>query len=711
MTDMRVTGAVRYSQDVEMEGMLYAHLLRSPVAHARVLRVDVSAVPEGAVVLLPENVRDLGRYGPQIKDQEALPQERVRYAGDVVATVAGETAEAADEPGGLIDVEDEELPAVFHEGEAAAEGAPLVHKTINISKNDAAYFGIRPQQGTNTCHLFRLRHGDVEVGFEEADVVVEETYHTAGATHAPMEPHAAVARWDGDQLEVTTGTQTPFNMRMDLAGLFGIEEEKVRIISPPMGGSFGAKTFVRTEAIAACLARKAERPVKVVLGRDEMWMTLNRHPATVRVKVGARSDGTLVASETECWANTGAYADCGPGVAQKMGFAAPGPYRIANVRVDSRAVYTNLPPNGAFRGYGQMQSTWARERTMDLLADKLEMDPLELRMKNLLKDGDRYCTGETMHDVHFGALLQKAADAVNWTEGRKNKGLCVMLKGMQTPSRASIAVEDNGDGTYTDRCATTEMGQGAKMAMRMMAAELLDVGVEKVSCPDPDTDVVPYDTRTTSSRSTHMMGRALKVAVADLKENGERGYGEVVDEGGLDPDTGQGVASSHWHQGAAAAEVEVDEETGRFRVMKLHAPIYAGRVINRPAAELQNEGSMIMGLGTTLFESNEFAEGQITNANLSDYNVPAMDDMPNTLSHELVEREGGEVQGLGETALPPVPPAIGNALYSRGIHVTELPISAERVLDAVYARDGSGDAWAKASSEPISADGRNAHAG
>src|ERR671921_418348 len=546
MTDPRVTGAVRYSQDVAMEGMIHARLLRSPVAHARVVGVDASAVPEGIIVLLPEDVRDLGGYGPQIKDQEVFPQERVRYAGDVVAAVAAETADEAEIAVGLIDVEYEELPAVFDEVESASGEAPLVHETINISKNDAAYFGIRPQQGRNICHRFRLRHGNVEVGFVEADAVVEEIYHTAGATHAPMEPHAAVARWDGDRLEVTTGTQTPFNMRTDLAGLFGIDEEKVRIISPPMGGSFGAKTFVRTEAIVACLARKAKRPVKIVLERDEMWMTLNRHPATVRVKLGARSDGTLVANETECWANTGAYADCGPGVAQKMGFAAPGPYRIANVRVDSRAVYTNLPPNGAFRGYGQMQSTWARERTMDLLADKLGMDPLELRMKNLLKDGDKYCTGETMYDVHFERLLQ------------------------------------------------------------------------------------------------------------------------------------------------GAAEVEVDEETGRFRVMKLHAPIYAGRVINRPAAELQNEGSMIMGLGTALFESNEFAEGQITNANLSDYNVPAMDDMPATLSHELVEREGGEVQGLGETALPPVPPAIGNALYSGGIHVTELPISAERVLAAVDARDGRG---------------------
>jgi CO/xanthine dehydrogenase Mo-binding subunit len=697
---------MRYSQDVHAEGMLHARLVRSPLAHARIVSIDASAVPENVVVLKPEDVADLGRYGPQIKDQEALPQQRVLYAGDVVCAVAAETPNEAEEAVNLVDIEYEELPAVFEEIQAAAEDAPLVHERIHVSENDAAYFGIRPQQGTNTCHLFRIRHGDVDRGFGEADTVVEETYRTAGATHAPMEPHATLARWDGERLIVETGTQTPFNMRMDLAGLFGIDEERVRVVSPRMGGSFGAKTFVRTEAIAACLARKAGRPVKVVLERDEMWMTLNRHPATVRVKIGARSDGTFVACEVECWANTGAYADCGPGVAQKMGFAAPGPYRIPHVKVDARCVYTNLPPNGAYRGYGQMQSTWARERAIDALATELGMDPLRLRMKNILEDGDTYCTGETMHDVHFKELLQNAADAVGWSEGRRGKGLCVMLKGMQTPSRASIAVEDNGDGTYTLRCATTEMGQGAKVAMRMMAAELLDVELGQVSCPDPDTDVVPYDTRTTSSRSTHMMSRALKVAVADLREHGKKGYGEVKDEGGLDPDTGQGIASSHWHQGAAAAEVRVDEETGKFSVVRLHAPVYAGKVVNRPAAELQNEGSIIMGLGSALYESNEFADGQITNANLSDYNIPAMHDMPATLTHELVERAGGEVQGLGETALPPVPPAIGNALHSMGINVRELPITAERVLDAVDARD---DVRAGASftqgAQPASANG------
>jgi CO/xanthine dehydrogenase Mo-binding subunit len=545
---------------------------------------------------------------------------------------------------------------------------------------------MRPQHGTNICHRFRIRHGDIDTGFAQADVIVEETYHTASAQHAPMEPHASLAHWVGERLEVFTGTQTPFNVRMDLAGIFSLPEQQVRLISPPMGGSFGSKTFVRYEAIVACLARKAGRPVKIVLDRSEEWLTLNRHPATIHVKIGARYDGTLVAKQVECWVDTGAYADSGPGVAQKMGFAAPGPYRIPHVWVDSYCIYTNLPPNGAFRGYGAMQSIWASERTMDLLAVYLYMDPLELRLKNLLVDGDLYCTGEEMHDVHFIKCLQKAAERVGWTQGQRGKGLCVLMKGMQTPGRASIAVRANDNRTYTVYCATAEMGQGAWLAIRMMAAELLGVPVERVYFHELDTDIVPYDTRTTSSRSTYMMGRALAEAVRKLKADGEMGYGEYSNKGGLNPDTGQGIASSHWHQGAAAAEIRVDEETGKLEIVKLHTAIYAGRVVNRPAAELQNEGAMIMGLGTTLFEQILVADGQVTNANLSDYNIPAAADVPD-LSYDLIEHEDGDIHGLGETALPPIPPAIGNALYSLGIHVTDLPISAEKVLDAIDRRN------------------------
>jgi CO/xanthine dehydrogenase Mo-binding subunit len=678
-----VTGAARYASDFELPGMLHGRVLRSPVAHARVVRVDV---PAGVLALTRDDVRELGRYGCQIQDETVVALDRVRHVGDRVAAVAAETPREAEEALALIDVEYEELPAVLDVLEAAAPGAPLVHEQHRVSQNDAAYFGLRPQAGTNVCHLFRVRSGDVERGFAEADVVVEETYRTAAAQHATMEPHACVARWDGERLDVWTGTQTPFNVRSDLARVFRIPEDDVRVVVPPMGGAFGAKAFVRLEALAAALARKARRPVKLVLPRDEEWLTLNRHPSVIRVALGARRDGTLVAKRAESWLDTGAYADCGPGVAQKIGYSVVGPYRIPHVSVDSRCVYTNLPPNGAFRGYGATQAVWASERLMDVLADRLGLDPLELRLRNVLRDGDRFCTGETVGDVHFADCLEAAAAAVGWSEGRRGKGLCVLLKGMQTPSRAAIAIEADDAGGYVLRCATAEMGQGARRALSLEAARLLGADPERVGFPDPDTSVVPYDTRTTSSRSTYMMGRALVEAVRDLRESGgRRGVGEIRNDGGLDPDTGQGLASTHWHQGAAAAEVRVDDETGLVEVTRVHAAIYAGRVVDRPGAELQNEGSMIMGLGTALFEAVDFADGQVANANLSDYQVPALADLPE-LTHELIERDGADAHGLGETALPPVPAAIGNALASLGIEVTELPITAEAVLRAAASR-------------------------
>jgi CO/xanthine dehydrogenase Mo-binding subunit len=670
----------RYSQDVVLPGMWQAALVRSPHPHARVVRVDASALPDGVVALLPEDVEGLGRYGCQLKDQAVLANP-ARFAGDVVVAVAAPTGAEARAAAQAVLVDYEELPAVLDPIAAVAEGAPLVHPDAGESANDAVSVDVRPIAGTNVCHRFRLLHGDVRAGFDQAEVVVEETFRTAAAQHAPMEPHASTASWTEDgRLELITGTQTPFNLRADLAGLFGIDEDRVRVLAPPMGGSFGAKAFTRLEPIVACLARKAARPVKLVLERGEEWLTLNRHPAVVRVRIGARADGSLVAKQLDCWVDTGAYADCGPGVATKLGYAGVGPYRIPHVRVDSMTVYTNLPPNGAFRGYGATQSVWASERCMDLLAARLGMSPLELRRMNLLRDGDRFATGEVMHDVHFDECLRAAAEAVGYERDPRGKGLCVVLKGMQTPSRAGIAVERTPVG-YVIRSASCEMGQGVRQSLRMQGAALLGCEPGQIEVPEPDTDSSPFDTRTTSSRSTHMMGRALVEAVRDLERNGgERGYGEVSNPGGLDPDTGQGIASTHWHQGAAAAQVSVDEETGKVTVEHLHAAVYAGRVVDRAGAELQAEGSMIMGLGTALLEEVEHADGQITNTNLSDYNLPAAADLPRELTHDLIESEGAEPHGLGETALPPVPAAIGNALQSLGLRPTELPMTAERVL-------------------------------
>jgi CO/xanthine dehydrogenase Mo-binding subunit len=546
---------------------------------------------------------------------------------------------------------------------------------------------MRPQPGTNVCHRFRIRRGDPEAAFERADVVVDETYRTAAAQHAHMEPHASLARWQDGRLEVWTGTQTPFNVRSDLARIFHLDPERIRVVCEPMGGSFGGKTFVRLEAIVAALARKADRPVKAVLERNEEFQTLNRHPAVVRVKLGAAADGTFVAARIWCLADTGAYADCGPGVAQKMGFAAPGPYRIPDVWVDADCVYTHLPPNGAFRGYGQMQSTFARELAIDVLAQRLGIDAVELRLKNVLREGDTYATGETMHDCMYAECLEAAARAVDWGAGRRGKGVALLMKGMQTPSRAEIAIEADADGGYTIRCAATEMGQGAWHVISLLAAERLGVDVERIRFPVPDTDAAPYDTRTTSSRTTYVMSRALDDAVRDLRQSGgRRGHGVVEIAGGLDPDTGRGIASHHWHQGAASCELRVDEETGRIDVVRLHAAIYAGRVVDRKAAELQNEGSMIMGLGTALYEAIAFEDGQVANANLGDYEIPSFADLPAQLTHELLEKPGAEIHGLGETALPPVPAAIGNALGSLGVEVHQLPITAESVLNALHPR-------------------------
>jgi CO/xanthine dehydrogenase Mo-binding subunit len=256
-----------------------------------------------------------------------------------------------------------------------------------------------------------------------------------------------------------------------------------------------------------------------------------------------------------------------------------------------------------------------------------------------------------------------------------------MLKGMQTPSRAEVGLRRVDDDHFQVLSGTTEMGQGSAKAIAQLAAELLGVDVDQVEVPPPDTDRVPYDTRTTSSRSTHMMGRALEAAVEDLKNSGsDYGHGRIANDGGLDVDTGQGIASSHWHQGAAAAAVEVDDETGVLTLRSVHAASYAGRVVHRAAAELQQEGSMIMAIGTTLFEELTFDQGQVVGPNLSDYNIPSALDCA-AVSQTILEVDGAEVHGLGETALPPVPPAIGNALASLGYRPTELPLTPERVLD------------------------------
>jgi CO/xanthine dehydrogenase Mo-binding subunit len=717
----RVTGAIAYSLDFELPGMLHGKIVRSLSPHAAITATTLpGGVPQGSVLLTAADVADCAPYGCLVPDTPVLAAT-ARYVGDPVAAVAAPDPVAAERLARAVEIEWDDLPAVTDLDAALADGAPTVHDVLAVAARPGAWTGMRPLAGSNVSHRFHLVSGRGEAGFDEADVVVEGEWTTASAQHAPLEPHACVAAWREGRLAIWTGTQTPFNVRRELAGTFGLAEEDVRVVALPTGGSFGAKTFTRIEAIAAALARRAGAPVKVVLSREELFLTLNRHPTRSRVRLGATREGRFVARRVWSQWDTGAYADTGPNVAAKGGWAAVGPYRFDHVEVDADCVYTHRPSNGAFRGYAATQAAWASEQCVDLLAERLGIDPLALRLANVLRDGDRFATGEIMHDFRVADCLESVAHTIGWSRDRRGVGLCALMKGMQTPSRAGARIE-LAEGRLTVFAGTVEIGQGASAVLPQLAAEALGVEPAAVGIAPIDTDVTPFDTRTTSSRSTHMMAAALaeaarelraavadelEVAPGDLRFTADGGVevvgtpasrrdladlphlsgeGEHVIGGGLDPDTGQGVASAHWHQGAGAVRVAVDEETGIVEIVDLAASVYAGRVVDGSRAALQNDGSVVMGIGSALYEAIEFADGQVTNANLGDYQVPAFRDIP-AFSAELREAAGGDIHGLGETALPLVPPALGNALQSLGLGQAHMPVHPERVLEAIDRRD------------------------
>ena len=465
-------------------------------------------------------------------------------------------------------------------------------------------------------------------------------------------------------------------------------------------------------------------------------MTITKHAVRITLKTGLRKDGTIVARQSTCHFNTGAYADIGPRLIKNGGYGTGGPTSIPNVWIDSYAIYTNRPPAGAFRGYGISQAAWAYETQIDMIAERLGMDPYELRARNLLSNGQTFATGEVLDDCHFRELLDEVAGEIGWRwppeverEGSKvrSKGLSCIIKGTVTPSTSTAVAKLNDDGSLNVLTSSVEMGQGLQTAMAILAAEALAIPIERVIVSRPDTNVTPYDQQTSSSRSTHAMGGAvvdacgdirdqllalaseqLEIAPADLELFGGRvqpkgsperavdygtlvratrsgnliGNGRFASMGGLDAETGQGIGATHWHQAAGAAEVEVDLETGKVSLLRYCAAVYAGRVVNPVQAELQTEGNVAFGLGQALFEELIYDNGQLQNGNLGDYMIASGEDMPDRLTVRLLENPGTrEIHGIGETSLPPVMPAIGNAIFqATGVRIVDLPITAEKIL-------------------------------
>jgi len=749
----KLRGSAQFTGDIEMPGMVYAKVLRSAYPHARLTRVNAEKaqkLPGVVAVLTRDDLKRMNAYfGPVVKDQPVVALDRVRYVGDIIAAVAAEEKDIAEEALELIEVDYEPLPAIFDPAEAMKPGAPILHGESARSETRLDRDQFHFEKNSNVLSVYHASQGDVALGFREADEIFEDVYSSQKIQHGHIEPHAALAYWEpSGKLVIHTSTQNPSSIRAQLAELFNLPQSKVRVIVPFVGGGYGAKVHPRLEPLTATLARKAHRPVQWVLTREEVFLTAHCHASVVKIKTGVKRDGTIVARHVEGVYDTGAYALTGPSTIKNGGEVSGGPYRIAHQDLTTYCVYTNTPPTGPYRGFGVPQVCWAYESQMDDIARRLGIDPLELRLKNLVEEGDRFVTGDELVSVGISDCLKRAAEAVGWQSKQeqqdrelrgkmRGKGLAVMIKTTMTPSNSSALVRLNADGSAVLLTSSVELGQGTQTSLAQIVAEELGIVPERVSVTFPDTDVTPFDQSTSSSRTIFTMGSAARQAAGQIKQQlmeiganvleaniedlelregnlqvkgapekrrtisqlFQAHYGAAVGSmagsydnqtrGGIDPKTGKGKASAFFFLSACAAEVEVDSETGKVKIERIVSAVDAGKAVNPRQCHMQNEGSMIMSLGSALFEEMVFDNGQPINATFLEYMPPSMEDHPKRFGSVLVETPHPEgpygAKGVGEAALGPVEPAIGNAIANAlsGLRIKDLPIRPDRILRVV----------------------------
>ncbi len=672
-------------------------------------------------------------YGPAFHDQPILALGKVLYVGEPVAAVLAEDPHIAEQAVQLIAAEYEELPAVFDELDAA-ENKVIVHEELKPATTFADLKHLKGAKNTNCALDFKLRRGDVDKAFAGAAHVFEHTFKTQKVLHLAFEPHASIADYNDDGVTIYSASQGPSFVRTEIARLLGWPENRVRIKVPYLGAGYGGKLYIKLEALALALSMLARRPVKVALTMDEVFYTITKHPSTFRIKSGVDQNGKIVARKCDVWWNGGAYADIGPRVTQKSGFTASGPYDIDNLSIDSYALYTNLPPAGALRGFGIPQLVWAYESHTDMMARALGRDPLDFRRQNLLRDGRPHATGTILKDVAIEKVLDTIAEKLNWDAPfdrgsgtiRRGRGLAVGLKAVISPTTSVAIVNVAADGSCTLYCGTVDMGQGSDTAMAQMVGEVLNMPAETIRVVPRDTDVTPYDMGTLGSRSLFHMGHAVRLAAEDAKakiaalarEVGEpegsnvpltdlfvKKYGmragNIVGTGSYKPDyvppdaqTGQTPnATPFWMTAGAGAEVEIDTETGQLRVTRLINVADVGRPINPRIVETQLSGGALMQLGFTLFEKMQLDGGQVTNASFADYKIPGIHDVPAAMENAAVEayQSNGPfgAKGVGELATFGVSPAIANAIEDAvGVRLTELPLTAESLFRALRAKAG-----------------------
>jgi CO/xanthine dehydrogenase Mo-binding subunit len=532
----KLTGAALYASDMVLPGMLYAKVKGSPHARAKILHIDTSKAAQligvHAVLVGEELDYKLGLY---VVDKDILAKGEVRHYGEAVAAVAAETPEIASRAIELIDVEYEVLPPVLNHVDAMDEKAPLVHP--NLGKYEYVEAAFTPQPGTNIANWTKLRKGDVEKGFAEAEWVVEREYTNPSVQHVPMETHVALVEWRAnDEVTIWSSAQSPFTVRNLFCYAFKLPLNKVRVVIPHVGGGFGGKAGIHLEPLLACLSRKAGgRPVKMQATREEEFTLLPcRSALTYRIKTGVAADGKITAQQMTMYWDAGAYADYAVNVTRASGYSAAGPYEIPNAWLDAYTIYTNKPYGTAYRGFGHVEFFWGLERHMELVANAIGMDPLEFRRKNLLKPGSVTLTGEVITDhsgdplkclnaaaesVGYGSLSEEEQEYERRTGFKIGKGVATLHKAPAMPPFTGTAtvVRLNSDGTVVVNLSLTEIGQGSVTALAQIAAERLRFPIEKVKLAvEKDTDHDPYDWQTVASKGLLLSGNATILACDDL---------------------------------------------------------------------------------------------------------------------------------------------------------------------------------------------------
>ncbi len=734
--EAKARGSAIYTDDMKLPGMLYGRLLRSPLPHARIVHIDTSkaAALTGVRRIITAEDTPKIKYGnwrlvPETQDEYPLAVDKVRFIGDEVAAVAATDKDIAEEALQLIHVEYEELPAIYDVDASTKEGAPIIHDycPTNISVNR------------------KIKYGDVERGFAESDYVREDTFNVQSVSHAYLEPCSTMAQVDLDgRITLWTSTQTPYIVQCLLASTLGMRENDIRIVKPYIGGGFGGKMELRAwEFSAALLAKLTGRPVKFTLSREEEFLAgRRRHPMKIHSKVGFKKDGSLVAKDLKILLDGGAYNAMGPTATFLCGNFGAMLYRYPNYRFHGQHVYTNKPPASAMRGFGAPQSLYATEIQMNIAAEELGMDPVDIRLKNAQVSGDEIPDVATISSCGFIESIQAVAEMSQWKEKRKNLkpgqgigiGCYSFISGgvfnwfnTQYPFSAA-EVRAFSDGTVHLLTMASDIGQGSDTVLKQILAEELGLEMEDIRITSADTAMTPQaDLGSWGSRVTLMAGNAVIDAARKIKKelfgavsarfnlnviheleckNGRvqskakadygLSFGEavamvqkanrgepLVRRGSYTP-RDKGLVTPAFGFGAQVAEVEVDSETGKVEVKHMWTAHDCGTVINPRSVEGQLAGSIQMGLGYALSERFVMDGGTTLTTDFADYKMPmAMDMPPSEVVHvDTYEPEGPMgAKECGEGLASPTAPAISDAVYhATGYRCKDLPITPEKIL-------------------------------